>query len=91
MLKKFMTRCSTSLSGKCKSKVQHIPPHSCLNVFYQIVRNKCDFGCVENGGLNELLVGKCIGATPMEYLQELSQEISHFWIYIHFLIYIQRK
>ena len=84
MPKNYVTRCSTSLSEKCKSKVQHIPPRSCLNGFYQIVRNKCDFGCVENGGLNELLVGKCIGATPMGYLQEVSHEISHFWIHIHF-------
>ena len=67
MPKKYMTRCSTSLSGKCKSKVQHIPPHSCLNGFYQKVKkNQCDWGCVENGGLNGLLVLMYIGATPME-------------------------
>ena len=66
MPKKYMTRCSKSLSVKCNSKVQHTPPHSCLNGFYQKVRNKCDWGCVENGGLNGLLIGMYIGATPME-------------------------
>ena len=54
MPKKYMTKCSTSLSGKWKSKVQHTPPHSCLNGFYQKVRNKCGWGCIENGGLNGL-------------------------------------
>ena len=91
MPKMYMTRCSTSLSGKCKSKVQHIPPHSYLKGFYQKVRNQWDWGCVENGGLNGLLVGMYIDATPMEYLCEVSHEISHFWIHIHFWIYIQRK
>ena len=66
MPKKYITRCSTSLSVKCNSKVQHTPPHSCLNGFYQKVRNKCGWGCLENGGLNGLLVGMFIGATPME-------------------------
>ena len=91
MLKKFMTRCSTSLSGKCKSKVQHIPPRSCLNGFYQKGRNQWDWGCVENGGFNWLLVAMYIGAIPMEYLPEVSHEISNFWIYIHFWMNIQRK
>ena len=76
MPKKYMTRYSTSLSGKCKSKGQHTPDDSCLNGFHQEVRNKCDWGCVENGGLNALLVGRHIGATPMEYLLEVSLEIS---------------
>ena len=58
-----------------KSKVQHTPPHSCLNGFYQKVRSKCGWGCVENGGLNGLLVGIYIGATPMEYLLEVSHKI----------------
>ena len=75
MPKKYMTRYSTSLSGKCKSKVQHIPTYSSLNGFYQKVRNKCGWGCVENGGLNWLLVGMYIGATPMEYLLEVSYKI----------------
>ena len=76
-----MRRCSTSLSGKCKSKVQHIPPHSCLNGFYQKVRNQWDWGCVENGGFNWLLVAMYIGAIPMEYLREVSHKISNFWIF----------
>ena len=76
MPKMYMTRCSTSLSGKCKSKVQHTPPHSCLNGFYQKVRNEFDWGCVENGGLNALLVGMCIGVTPKKCLLEVSHEIS---------------
>ena len=29
------------------------------------------------------MIGMYIVATPMEYLREVSQEISHFWIYIH--------
>ena len=40
-----------ALSVKCKSIVQQISPHSCLNGFYQKVRNKCDWECVGNGGL----------------------------------------
>ena len=41
-------------------------------------RNKCEIGCVENGGLNGFLVGMYLGAPPMEYLREVSHEISHF-------------
>ena len=89
MPKKYMTRYSTSLSRKCKSKVQHTPPHYCLNGFYQKVRNEFDWGCVENGGLNALLVGMCIGVTPKKCLLEVSHEISNFWIYTLFWIYIQ--
>ena len=100
MPKKYMTKCSTSLSGNYKSKVQHIPSHSCLNEFYHKVINKCGWGCLENGGLNGLLGGMYIGATSMEYLLEVSHDISqgtvmrpltHFCIYIHFCIDIQRK
>ena len=101
MLKKYMKRCSTSLSGKCKSKVQQISPHFCWNGFYQKVRNKCCWGCVENGGTNGLLVGMYIGATLMEYLLlsfswNLKKNCyvainSHFWIYIHFWICVQKK
>ena len=75
MPKKYITRYSTSLSRKCKSKVQHIADHSCLNGFHQKARNKCDWGCIENWNLNALLVGIYIGATPMEYLLEISHEI----------------
>ena len=39
------------------------------------LRDKCGWGCVENGGLNGLLVGIYIGATPMEYLLEISHKI----------------
>ena len=60
----------------CKSKGQQIQPHSCLNGFYQKVRNKCIWRCVGNEGLNGLWVGMYIGATHMEYLLEVSHEIS---------------
>ena len=35
------------------------------------LRNQCDWGCVKNGGLNGLLLGMYIGASSVEYLQEV--------------------
>ena len=65
--RKYMTRCSTSYHRSTNQKYNTY--HSCLNTFYHKVRNKCDWECVDNGGLNGLMVGMYMGRTPMEYLR----------------------
>lgn len=74
MPKKYMTLSKITISEVPIQKY-NIPPHSCLNkTFAKEVRNKCGWGCLENGGLNGLLVKMFIGATPWNTFTEVSHK-----------------